>query len=418
MNKKRKAVRIAASIVAAIAIWLYVDTVRQPSVPMKVKNIPVEFYGESTTLADRGLMILSGYDTTIDLTLKGPRRQLWQIDKDDIRVVVDTGSITEVGTQSLTYQVVYPDGVAKNSISVDWASAYRVTVTVGELFSKTVPIRCEVTGTPKKNFYAEDPILDMDSLLLHGQRDDLVNVSYAKLTVDINGTDKSYENAVGFTLYDYNDIAISNDAIRPAAKLVQVKVPVKTTKEVPLEIIVRESAGSTLEQTKYTISPRSVTLAGEKEVLDGISAITLDTVYLQDISQSQTMYYEIIAPENTEIVSDIKNATVTFTVTGVTEKTFTVSRFLVERVKEGFTGQCVTESIQVTLRGLAAEINAITGEEIVAVIDFSSLSSAGEYTLPVNIVVSGYENVSAKGNYQVNVRLDTNGTIESERTGA
>lgn len=105
--------RIAASIVAAIAIWLYVDTVRQPSVPMKVKNIPVEFYGESTTLADRGLMILSGYDTTIDLTLKGPRRQLWQIDKDDIRVVVDTGSITEVGTQSLTYQVVYPDGVAK-----------------------------------------------------------------------------------------------------------------------------------------------------------------------------------------------------------------------------------------------------------------------------------------------------------------
>ena len=197
----------------------------------------------------------------------------------------------------------------------------------------------------------------------------------------------------------------------------QVKVPVKTTKEVPLEIIVRESAGSTLEQTKYTISPRSVTLAGEKEVLDGISAITLDTVYLQDISQSQTMYYEIIAPENTEIVSDIKNATVTFTVTGVTEKTFTVSRFLVERVKEGFTGQCVTESIQVTLRGLAAEINAITGEEIVAVIDFSSLSSAGEYTLPVNIVVSGYENVSAKGNYQVNVRLDTNGTIESERTG-
>ena len=213
------------------------------------------------------------------------------------------------------------------------------------------------------------------------------------------------------------DIAINNDAIRPPAQLVQVKVPVKTTKEVPLEIIVRESAGSTLEQTKYTISPRSVTLAGEKEVLDGISAITLDTVYLQDISQSQTMYYEIIAPENTEIVSNIKNATVKFTVTGVMEKTFTVSRFLVERVKEGFTGQCVTESIQVTLRGLAAEINAITGEEIVAVIDFSSLSSAGEYTLPVNIVVSGYENVSAKGNYQVNVRLDTNGTIESERTG-
>ena len=197
MSKKRKAVRIALSILAAIAIWLYVDLVRQPSVPMKVKDIPVEFAGESTTLADKGLMLLSGYDTTIDLTLKGPRRQLWQIDRDDIRIVVDTSTITEVGSQSLTYQVVYPDGVSKNSISVDWASAYRVTVTVGELYSTEVPIQCEVVGTPKKGFYAEEPILDIDKVLLHGQRDDLVNISYAKLTVDISDTDKSYENAVG-----------------------------------------------------------------------------------------------------------------------------------------------------------------------------------------------------------------------------
>ena len=59
---------------------------------------------------------------------------------------------TEVGSfQSLTYQVVYPDGVSKNSISVDWASAYRVTVTVGELYSTEVPIQCEVVGTPKKD---------------------------------------------------------------------------------------------------------------------------------------------------------------------------------------------------------------------------------------------------------------------------
>lgn len=415
MSKKRKAVRIALSILAAIAIWLYVDLVRQPSVPMKVKDIPVEFAGESTTLADKGLMLLSGYDTTIDLTLKGPRRQLWQIDKDDIRIVVDTSTITEVGSQSLTYQVVYPDGVSKNSISVDWASAYRVTVTVGELYSTEVPIQCEVVGTPKKGFYAEEPILDIDKVLLHGQRDDLVNISYAKLTVDISDTDKSYENAVGFTLYDYNDIAVDNSDIRPAVKLVQVKVPVKTTKEVPLEIVVKESAGSTLEQTSYTISPKSVTLAGEKDVLDAINSIALDTVYLQDISQSQTLYYEIIPPENTELVGDNQSATVTFTVTGVTEKTVTVNQFVVERVREGFRGQCTTESIQVTIRGLTDEIAAITDGQVVAVVDFSKLSTAGEYTLPVNIVVNGYEHISAKGNYQVNVRLDPDGAGESER---
>ena len=156
------------------------------------------------------------------------------------------------------------------------------------------------------------------------------------------------------------------------------------------------------------------TLAGEKDVLDAIQSIALDTVYLQDISESQTMYYEIIAPENTEIVSDIKNATVTFTVTGVTEKTVTVNQFIVERVREGFRGQCTTESIQVTIRGLTDEIAAITDGQVVAVVDFSKLSTAGEYTLPVNIVVNGYDHISAKGNYQVNVRLDPDGAGESE----
>lgn len=407
MSKKRKVVRIAISILAAIAIWLYVDLVRQPSVPMKVKDIPVEFSGESTTLADKGLMLLSGYDTTIDLTLKGPRRQLWQIDKDDIRIVVDTSSITEVGSQSLTYQVIYPDGVSKNSISVDWASAYRVTVTVGELYSTEVPLVCEVTGTPKKDFYAEDPILDTNKILLHGQRDDLINISYAKVTVDVTGSDKSYENALAFKLYDYNNIEVDNAAIRPTVKLVQVRVPIKTTKEVPLEMIVRESAGSTRDQVSFSIDPKSVTLAGEKDVLDAIQSIALDTVYLQDISETQTMYYEILAPEKTEIVGDNHSATVTFTVTGVTEKTVTVSHFQVERVPDGFTGFCTTDSIQVTIRGLAAEIEAVTEDNIIAVIDFSSLTAEGEYTLPVNIVVNGYKNISAKGTYQVNVKLDS-----------
>ena len=142
-------------------------------------------------------------------------------------------------------------------------------------------------------------------------------------------------------------------------------------------------------------------------MLDAIQSIALDTVYLQDISESQTMYYEILAPEKTEIVGDNHSATVTFTVTGVTEKTVTVSHFQVERVPDGFTGICTTESIQVTIRGLAAEIEAVTEDNIIAVIDFSSLTAEGEYTLPVNIVVNGYKNISAKGTYQVNVKLES-----------
>ena len=139
-NKSRKAIRIVISILVAIALWVYVDRGLSVEVTMKVKNVPVEFSGEDTTLADKNLMLLSGYDTTIDLVLKGPRSELRKLDKSKVRIVADTSSIQETGQQTLTYQVYYQDDIQRSKISVDHASAYSVTVTVGEMDSKTVPI--------------------------------------------------------------------------------------------------------------------------------------------------------------------------------------------------------------------------------------------------------------------------------------
>ena len=64
---------------------------------MKVNNVPVEFSGEDTSLAEKNLMLLSGYDTTIDLVLKGPRSELFKLDKSKVRIVADTSSIQETG---------------------------------------------------------------------------------------------------------------------------------------------------------------------------------------------------------------------------------------------------------------------------------------------------------------------------------
>ena len=71
-DKSRKVIRIVISILVAIALWVYVDRGLSVEVTMKVNNVPVEFSGEDTSLAEKNLMLLSGYDTTIDLTLKGP----------------------------------------------------------------------------------------------------------------------------------------------------------------------------------------------------------------------------------------------------------------------------------------------------------------------------------------------------------
>ena len=227
-EKKRRALRIAISILVAVTLWLYVDYQKHPNVTRTFRDVPVEFSGEDTTLADKGYMLLSCENTTIDIRLKGSRSVISDLDRSSLRVVADTSSITETGTKTLSYQVYYPDSVSRNNVSVEWASAYTITVQVGELARKEVPIRCELEGEVAKGYTAGDAVLDPAVLELRGQRDDLASVSYAKIHLSVQNAEKTVIQALKFELYDYNDILVQNENIRAAVKLIQVTVPVRT----------------------------------------------------------------------------------------------------------------------------------------------------------------------------------------------
>lgn len=335
-EKKRRALRIAISILVAVTLWLYVDYQKHPNVTMTFRDVPVEFSGEDTTLADKGYMLLSCENTSIDIRLKGSRKVISGLDRSGLRVVADTSSITETGTKTLSYQVYYPDSVSRNDVSVEWASAYTITVQVGELARKEVPIRCELEGEVAKGYTAGDAVLDPAVLELRGQRDDLASVSYAKIHLSVQNAEKTVIQALEFELYDYNDILVQNENIRAAVKLIQVTVPVRTVKEVPLRVEFREAPGSTLSQIEYTISPRTVELTGEKSVLDGIDSILLDTVYLQDITSSKSLHYTIPVPDGCTLPEGVEIATVTIVARDMAETTRTVTQIELENVPSGF----------------------------------------------------------------------------------
>lgn len=411
-SKKSKVFRITVALLASIAIWVYVDGINTTSVTTQVRNIPVEFTGEDTELADKNLMLLSGYDTTVDLTLRGPRSVLVNLDKSEMRILADTSTIDGVGSQTLNYQVVYPDNIPRNAISVSSASIYSVTVTVGTLTTKEIPVHCEVTGEVANGYFRENLILDPVYLVLRGQRDDLINISYAKVKLDISKAESTVIRTLEYTLYDYNDMPVTGEGVRTSTQLIQAVVPVKTTKEVELKINFREEPGSTLQQTEYTISPQKVTLRGEKATLADIDSIVLDTIYLQDLNATQDLVYNIPVPEGTELVEEIGNAIVSITMKGVSEVEMPVTQFNLQKVPEGYVAEMVTTSLTVQLRGLTTELDALTGESLAGYLDLSAYSATGEYTVPVQIKVNGFDNIGVKGSYQAVVRINAKPAAE------
>lgn len=414
---RNKVLQVIASILVAVAIWVYVDVEKAPERTKTIRDIPVEFSGESTTLADKNLMLLSGYDTTVDLTIKGTKRELVKINKDNVRLVASTSSIDSVGVHTLRWDVVYPDGVQSSALSVDWASKYKVTVTVGELYTKEVPVNCVVTGTVADGYFTGETVLDPTTLVLRGQRDDLLNVAYAKLTVDISDATRSVIQTESVQLYDNDDNPVDNSNIRTNASLIQAKVPVLTTKEVSLAVELSGVPGSAGQSIKTTITPSSVRLIGEADVLENIDEIVLATLYIEDLDIWQQNSYVVTAPDGTWLANSNEVATVEITMEGIEEKTVTVDTFSYTNVPSGLYAE-VQDTLDVRLWGLSEELAELKADAITATVDLSSVTETGSCRVPVTVTVSGYRDVAVKGSYEVTVYVtDTQPEPEPDPDG-
>lgn len=398
----RKAWQVAISILVAIALWVYVDVDKAPDTTKTLRDIPVEFSGESTTLADKSLMLLSGYDTTVDLTVKGPKRELVKITKDNVRLVASTSSIDSVGVHTLRWDPVYPDGVQSSALTVDWASKYKVTVTVGELYTKEVPVECTVTGEVAEGYFTGDTVLDPTVLTLRGQRDDLLNVAYARLTVDISGATRSVIETESVQLYDNDGNPVDNSSIRTNASLIQAKVPVLTTKEVSLTVDLAGVPGMAGQSIKTDISPTSVRLIGEADVLENINEIVLATLYIEDLEMWQQNSYVVTPPDGTWLANSNEVATVEITMEGIEEKTMVVDSFSYTNVPEGLYA-AVAGELDVRLWGLSEELEAMDVTALTATADLSGITDIGSYRVPATVTVSGYRDVAVKGSYEVTV---------------
>ena len=416
---RSKVVRIVISILVAIAMWLYVDLERAPERTMTIRDIPVEFSGENTTLADKNLMLLSGYDTTIDLKIRGPKREMVKMNRDNVRVIASTSSIDSVGVHQLDWTVSFPDGVVRTNVSVEKASLSQITVTVGELYTKEVPVECQVVGEVAEGYFTGDVVLDPEVLTLRAQRDDLLNVSCAKLTVDISGATRSVVQTVDVQLYDYDGNPVENSNIRTNTSLIQAKVPVLTTREVELAVEFSGVPGAAMNSIKCDITPKTVRLNGEADVLDSIDKLVLATLHVDDLELHQQNSYVVTPPDGTWLVNGNEVATADITLESIEEKSLTATSIEFDKLPSGLYAIAPDGGLTVRLWGLSEEIEAVTAENLRVIADMSAVTGQGTVTVPVTVTISGFNDVTVRGTYELTVTVtDVAPTVPETAEGA
>ncbi len=413
---KKKALHILLSILVAVVIWVYVDSSGNGGAgyetTISVTDIPVEFYGADTILADRGLMLLDDTEQTVSVELSGTKSALMKLDVSALRARADVSDITATGTQNLSYTILYPINFNKNTVSSQpkKPSTYTVSVDVGELYRKSVEIRCEIQGAVADGYIAGEAICQPETLELRGQQTEVEKVRYAKVVLEIDDLQETITRTLSYRLYDKDDREVDSTNIHPVTSQIQVVLPVNVIKELPLEVNFVESPGSRVRNLDYSIQPASVMVSGDATVLKDVDKITLEDAFSLaslDAGDSYATYnYQIILPDGCENLSGVTRATLKVRFKNLTTDTVDTSRIEYENAPEGKHVTVLTSDLNVTIRGTGEDVSAVTPENVVILADLRTISSAsGNYTVPVDVRINTGGDVGVVGEYQIKIAV-------------
>lgn len=386
------------SFLLSLSIWIYVTSVETVEAT-KTFQVRVELVGEDTILNMWNLVVTDVDTNIVTLEIRGPRRVINALEENDLVAQVDVSRLSQPAYTSLNYEIVYPSGTDRRSLTVVSRSKSAINFMVSKQTSKPIPVVGGFEGSVGEGYTKQTPVFEPTMITVSGPEVYLKNIDRAYVTFgkDITVT-STYSVETGYTLLDANNEPCSTTEITTNPETIRATLPILEMKEVPLHVGILEGAGATAENTKITIEPKNVTLAGDSAILSGLNQFVLDTVDLTDFATTYTATYSIPIPNELFNLTGVTEATVTIEIIGLETRNILIPGELVTWINatESMAVEIMSENIEITLRGPAEILDKLEPEDIRIEVDLTELrDSIGTSMVPIKIYVDDHPEVGA-----------------------
>ena len=261
-----------------------------------------------------------------------------------------------------------------------------------ELIEKDFKVESRIDVAAKVNYYAAQPEIEPETVTVSGPHS---LVSQVKEVVVLGQEDNVSEDIVkNYEVIPIDDSGYTVEGVKLSTERVQVIIKVNSGKSVPIKVGTTGSANDNVNITSMELSQDYVEITGPKEVLDSINEIYTENIDLSIITKDSNKEVALIFPDGIEKAS-ISYVTVSIEVeeTKENEENEVTRVFEVEYTTSGLaSGLNMTASsnkVKIVLRGSKSKLDSISIENIVASIDLSSITEAGQYTETPAVNITG-----------------------------
>ena len=394
------------SLVAALAIWLYMTATQEEEIDVTLSGVQVVFAGEEDLQATRGLVITDVSTRTVDVTVRGTRLNIGSLAASDVQAVIDVSRFNSTSNSTQSYNLVYPDGVDASAVRVVRSSPSTISFQVTRMDDKIVPVDAAFTGSVAEGYMLGDIEYEPRSITVSGPQSVLETIDRVYVEVELMDLDATRTVEAPFTLRDADGNEIAKDGLEFDFDTVTVTIPISKMKDVPIYVNLIEGAGATRENTSIKLSESSITIAGDAATVDGINRIEVGPVDLTSFELTYEGTLDVVLPNGVENISGIEEVDVSLEVTGLAVRDFTVTNISDTGLPEGYSAELVTHSLTVRIRGPQDALANLNSSNIRAVADLSNTTASGTMDIPnVQIVIDGALNCGAVGTYRLTYNI-------------
>lgn len=280
------------SLLAAFGLWFAVIYIDDPPEEETFTNIPVQFLN-TDLLTDQGLVyeVLDNTDTVRQVTVKGPKTVLGEVNKDSIIATADFSEKNMSDVIDIELSVV---NQYESALEISAVGDAKLKLFVEEKASKSVPVNVNIIGEVAEEHQLGSAKTDQNRITIIGGKSKVEMVSYAAVNVDVTGADTDISTTEVIRLYDKENNLLDTNLVQKNINSTKATVTILATKTVPIEF---EVSGEVAEGYLFTgeavCDVESVKIAGTAAALFSVNSIVIPAQDLDMTGLSENLVKQV-----------------------------------------------------------------------------------------------------------------------------
>lgn len=351
--------------------------------------------------------VVEGVPESVDITLIGSKSNLYLAKQiGDHKVVLDLTNY-EPGT----YKVKLKYNHSMNNVSYKLDPS-TISIKISEKESAVFNLTYDLVNEKKldKKLSISNVALDKSEIIVKGSKETLETISNVKALIDVEAAGLSNKgeydvDSIKLVAYDNDGNIVKNVEMVPNNVSAKIKVDSYSV-ELPVKVITSGNITTGYAINSINSSVSKVTVYGDQEILDGLSAIEAP-IDVTGLSTDKTFSGVTLTKPNG--VRDMSATTTSVTVTLDTETTKELDGIVIEsrNLANGYTVAALSENdrtIKVIAKGVSSALENLDVSKIKAYIDLSGYT-AGTYEVEVKLETDDSRFTLVSATSKVNIKI-------------